>query len=73
MVAEGDIVAVFGRVSGTYRQEYPYAELKGVAATGQKLEWQEATWMRIENGRFVDGRLIVDGVSRLQQLGALPA
>lgn len=73
MVAEDDIVMVFGRASGTFAREYPFDDLKGIAPTGTKLEWQEATWIRVIDGRFVDGRLIVDGVSRLQQIGALPS
>lgn len=71
MVAEGDRVVTVGTVRGTHTAEYPEAELKGVAATGKKLEWREVAMYRLAGGAIVDGWLVVDGVTRLQQLGVL--
>ncbi len=71
LIAEGDKVVARGTVRATHRGEFPVAELKGIAPTGKRLEWAEVWIWRLQNGKFVDGWLIVDGVSRLQQLGVL--
>lgn len=72
LIAEGDVVAVFGTAHGTHLAEYPIAELRGIPPTGRELAWHEAMWVRLKDGVFVDGNLIVDGVGRLQQMGILP-
>lgn len=73
MIAEGDKVAVRGTVRATHEGEYPVAELKGVAPTGRRLEWEEAWFWRIVEGKIVEGWSVIDGVARLQQLGILPS
>ncbi len=72
IVAEGDKVVVLGKASGTHTAEFAVGELKGIPPSGKKLEWDEAQGYRFENGQFAAGWLVVDGVSRLQQLGVLP-
>lgn len=72
MIAEGDKVVVRQTVRATHAGEYPYWELKGIAPTGKQLEWNEVQILRVADGKILDGWLIVDGVSRLQQLGVLP-
>ena len=72
MIAEGDKVVVGGTVSATHVAEFPYAELKGIPATGKKVEWDEVQLYIIADGKIADFMLMVDGVSRLQQLGVLP-
>ena len=71
LIAEGDKVMVRGTVHATHNAEFPVAELKGVVATGKKLEWSEVQIFKIADGKIADGLLLVDGVSRLQQLGVL--
>ncbi len=73
IAADGDIVCYFGTVEGTHTAEFPFGELKGIAATGKKCTWNEAWWSRTVDGKPLEGNFVVDGVARLQQLGALPS
>lgn len=70
LIAEGDKVVVRGRTRATHVGEFPVGELKGIAPTGKQLEWAEV-WI-FDLGKPMDSWLLVDGVSRLQQLGVLP-
>lgn len=75
MIAEGNKVAIFQTVRVTHVGEFPYGELKGVAPTGKTLEWREANVVTLIDGKAdtsAPPRFIVDGVSRLQQMGILP-
>ena len=71
IAAEGDIVLYFGTAEGTHSAEFPYGELKGIAASGNKCTWKEAWWFRTVDGKPVEGNLVSDGVARLQQIGVL--
>jgi len=71
VVAEGDTVVVVTLVTGTHSAEFPFGELKGIAATGKKLAWEEVTITKHHDGLLTDLKLMVDGVARLQQLGVL--
>ena len=72
VLVDGDTVAHFGEVSATHAGEYPAGELAGIAGTGKALHWNEAHYFVLgEEGTIIDGGLVVDGVARLQQLGAL--
>ena len=70
MVAEGDVVAIRGTVSANHVGQFHAGGLKGVPADGRLLTWQEAQFISFA-GDEVDSWFIVDGVSRLQQLGVL--
>ena len=72
LIAEGDKVVAIAKVTGTHRAEWPYYELKGIRATDLKLEWQEMQVFIIEDDALDVPYFLVDGVSRLQQLGVLP-
>lgn len=72
LIGEGDSVVTWGTVTARHVAEFPFGELKGVPATGKPVSWKEVWIERFEGDRVVDFQLIVDGVSRLQQLGALP-
>ncbi len=72
LLAEADKVVVRGTVRATHKREYPAGEMKGIAPTGKSLEWAEVWIVRIVDGKLADGWLLVDGISRLQQLGILP-
>jgi predicted ester cyclase len=72
MIAEGDKVVVRGRVRATHNGEFPVTELKGITPTGMQIEWDEVWIVQVVDGRFgEEGYSILDGVSRLQQLGVL--
>jgi hypothetical protein len=72
LIAEGDKVVVRGMARATHKREFPVGEMKGIAPSGKSLEWAEVWIVRIVDGKFADGWLLVDGISRLQQLGVLP-
>jgi hypothetical protein len=72
MVGEGDTVVTWGTVTARHVAEFPFGELKGLPAAGQPVAWKEVGIERFEGDQGVDFQLIVDGVSRLQQLGGLP-
>ncbi|MDL9980168.1 ester cyclase [Microbacterium sp. ASV49] len=68
MIAEGDRVASRQTVTGTHLGDF-----QGIRATGRKVVYQE-----IFIARFVDGLIaelwgVVDMLSLLQQVGAIPA
>ncbi len=60
LIAEGDKVVIRGTARATHRGEFPVEELKGIAPTGRRLEWAEVWIWRFQNGKFVDGWLILD-------------
>ena len=72
LIAEGDKVVLRGTIRATHQGEYPFDELKGIAPTGKRLEWETVWIERIQNGKRLEFWSIRDGVSRLQQLGVLP-
>jgi predicted ester cyclase len=43
--------------------------MKGIIPNGKHLEWAEAWFWQFSNGKIIAGRLVVDGVGRLPQLG----
>jgi predicted ester cyclase len=68
LVAEGGTVAGRFRCSGTHRGEF-----LGEAPTGKRMEVEEVFFLRVEDGRFVDFWALEDSLSRMRQLGLLPA
>ena len=68
LVAEGGTVAGRFRGSGTHRGEF-----LGEAPTGKHMEVEEVFFLRVEDGRFVDFWALEDSLSRMRQLGLLPA
>ena len=71
IAADGEIVCLIGTAEGTHTAEFPFGELKGIAPTGKKISWGEAWWVRLVDGKPIEGGLTVDGVNRLRQLGVL--
>ena len=67
MVAEGD--KVFSRFtwSGTHR-----AEFFGVPATGKQITVKGTVIDRVLDGKMVDSRILMDGLSMMTQLGVFP-
>ncbi|BDM74402.1 hypothetical protein HEK616_78890 (plasmid) [Streptomyces nigrescens] len=67
-IAEGDKVVSRNTVTGTHRGEY-----QGLPPTGKTVTYGEIFIMRFTDGRIVEIRGIVDVLTQLRQLGALPS
>ncbi len=67
MVAEGDMVVVLGKMSGTHRGPY-----KGTPPTGKKVELGYTVTYRIADGRVVEAWSSMDWLGLMQQIGAVP-
>ena len=63
-----DMVAVRWLVRGTHR-----GELMGIPATGRPLSITAIELFRFEGGKIAEQWVLVDNLSMLQQLGAMPA
>jgi steroid delta-isomerase-like uncharacterized protein len=68
LVAEGDLVAVWGKYTGTHTG--PMGE---IPATGKKIDSDFGGIHRLENGKIVETWVTWDNVTMLQQLGLFPA
>lgn len=66
-LAEGDIVVNHFTMRGTHRGAF-----QGVPATGKRIETSGTNMMRFENGKIAETWGIVDAVTMMQQLGAMP-
>jgi rhodanese-related sulfurtransferase/predicted ester cyclase len=68
MVAEGEYVMARSTWTGTHRGEF-----LGIPPTHRAVKVAAWTIDHVVDGKFVDSRILVDALSLLQQLGALPA
>jgi steroid delta-isomerase-like uncharacterized protein len=68
MIAEGDRVVCRERIIGTHRGDY-----MGLPATGKNVAYNEITIARFGDGRIVETWGVVDVLSLMKQLGAIPA
>ncbi len=66
-VAEGEKVVSRFTWCGTHRGTF-----FGVPATGKSINVKGVVIDRIVEGKMVDSRILMDGLSMMQQLGALP-
>ncbi len=64
MAAEGDLVAVFYTLTGTFSGKYGNA-----APTGKKISITMAVLSRFENGKQVESWLYYDSLAWYQQMG----
>ncbi|MFH8839338.1 ester cyclase [Streptomyces sp. NPDC017868] len=67
-VAEGDRVVSRNTVTGTHLGEY-----RGMPPTGKPVSYGEIFVFRFEDGRIAEIRGVVDVLTQLRQLGALPS
>ena len=67
LVAEGDLVAVRGRMRGEHLGPF-----MGMPATGKKVDVPIFLTYRITGGKIVDHWMVSDTLLMLQQLGAVP-
>ncbi|KAM3106993.1 ester cyclase [Phormidesmis sp. 146-33] len=73
MLAQGDTVVGHWTARGTHKGT-PLKTLKGdIPAKGNPFVIDGISWIRIENGKFVEARINEDTLGLLQQIGALPA
>jgi steroid delta-isomerase-like uncharacterized protein len=67
-VADGDMVAARFTVRGTHSDE-----LMGVPASGNRVEVEGQSFFRFEDGRVAERWQSLDGLTLMQQIGALPS
>jgi steroid delta-isomerase-like uncharacterized protein len=68
LIADGDKVVTRERITGTHRGNY-----MGVPATGKQVAYNEIVIARFADGRIVESWGVVDVLSLMRQLGAIPA
>ena len=67
IIAEGDKVMSRALLRGTHRGEY-----LGIAPTGKPVAVMGMVVLRIAQGKFQEGWLMMDNLGLLQQLGVVP-
>ena len=68
LIAEGDKVVSRNTVTGTHRGEH-----LGVPPTGRSVTYDEVIIARFADGRIAETWAVVDVLSQMRQLGAIPA
>jgi steroid delta-isomerase-like uncharacterized protein len=68
VIADGDRVVVRNTVTGTHLGEY-----MGIPPTGKSVTYDEIFIVRFADGRIAETWGVVDVLSQMKQLGALPA
>jgi steroid delta-isomerase-like uncharacterized protein len=68
LIAEGDKVVVRDSVTGTHEGEY-----MGIPPTGKSVTYNEIFIARFAGGRIAETWGVVDVLSQMKQLGAIPA
>ena len=67
MLADGDLVSCRATFTGTQQGEF-----MGVAPTGRRIEVNAIDILRVRDGQFVEHWGVMDAMTMMQQLGALP-
>jgi hypothetical protein len=67
VIAEGDRVVARDTVTGTHRGEY-----MGIPPTGRSITYNEIFIARFADGRIAETWGVVDVLSQMRQLGAIP-
>ena len=74
--ANGDLVIVLSRTSGTHRGEARTTiyggMLRGAKPTGKHFEVLRAHWWRFKDGKIVWHQVVSDDLSMMRQLGLIP-
>ena len=66
-IAEGDKVMTHITIRGTHQGQFMH-----IAPTNKKISLEAFVFTRFANGRNVEGRVGMDRLALLQQLGAIP-
>lgn len=76
IVADGDVVVVHSKVSGTHRGVGKLAVnggmLVGVQPTGKRFEVSAVHWYKLREGKLAEGFGVRDDLGMMQQLGLIP-
>ena len=64
IVAEGDMVAMLWRITGTHRGNF-----YGIPATGRQVDFPEIGYFRMADGKIAEGWFMADEAGLLRQLG----
>lgn len=67
ITAKGDSVFIMGIVTGTHSKTWDV--FPGIPATGKMIMWNEAGIIILKNGKIVNGFVVNDRMSILNQLG----
>lgn len=67
VIAEGDLVAVRGKIKGTHKGDF-----MGIPATGKSIEVPLYITYRIAGGKIVEHWMLSDNMLMMQQLGVVP-
>jgi steroid delta-isomerase-like uncharacterized protein len=68
MIAEGDKLVIRNTVTGTHLGDF-----RGLPATGKAVRYAEMFVFRFADGRVAEIWGVVDALTQLRQLGAIPA
>jgi steroid delta-isomerase-like uncharacterized protein len=68
IVAEDDLVCIRSTTTGTHEGEF-----MGVPPTGKRIEVQGFDLVRVRNGQATEHWGLLDAMTMMQQLGAIPA
>jgi steroid delta-isomerase-like uncharacterized protein len=67
-IADGDMVAARYTIRGTHSDE-----LMGVPASGNRVDVEGQSFFRFQDGRVAERWQSLDGLTLMQQIGALPS
>ena len=67
MIAEGDLVSVIGRASGTHKGPF-----MGMPPTGKSWDVPLHITYRVKEGKIVEHWMVLDTAAFMQQLGMIP-
>jgi steroid delta-isomerase-like uncharacterized protein len=68
IVAEGDTVMVWGTEHSTHTGRW-----RNIPATNKHVSYRVVACYRLAHGKLIEHRLLVDSLSFLQQVGAIPS
>jgi steroid delta-isomerase-like uncharacterized protein len=68
LIEEGDKLVTRNTVTGTHQGEY-----MGVPPTGKSVTYSEIFIARFADGRIAESWGVVDALTQMQQLGAIPS
>lgn len=66
VIAEGDLVAVRGDISGVH-----IGEFQGIPATQESVKWKSYAFAQVDDGKLAESWVLSDAMGLLEQLGAL--
>ena len=68
LIAEGDLVSIIGRASGTHKGPF-----MGMPPTGKSWDVPLHITYQVKDGKIIDHWLVLDTATFMQQLGMIPS